>query len=439
MRKGIRMIGILSIILIVCMLVGNGIWLSKLKEVKINGYNEMVTFTLSQAIDEYLGAELANPKHAFVCSLLEDGKSFTWGSENDTIEIPSYQNFDAMMRKVFYDLLYSKNLPYLLNIDLFYKGKLLKFGIVEKPILMVWDSSGQTLMATDTLPSFKDRIFSKPIDVGYECKHQLVAAFPEPPIFHSMIWHLIVEGVFLFSFIVCLIWQWKITRSSLKSAKIQTLGVSHLEHELKKPLSTMISAVGGIVAGSNKELTALQEFKLKLVWVRLMKIADVTDTMLTSLKTARLEIVRQKVDVRHEMELIAEMFTELYKHAKVVIRVEEGIGSPLLDTVYFNHLVSNLIDNAIKYGGDKPEVKVWFGRDGEGWLLTVADNGIGMSSSALKKIFRQFYRVKDKRVEAKTGFGLGLAFVKKVVDAYGGEVKVESAPGKGTKFEIRLK
>lgn len=433
------MIGILSIILIICVLVGNWIWLSKMKEVKINGYNEMVAFTLSQAIDEYLGAELANPKYAFVCGLLEDGKSFIIGGKNDTIEIPSYQNFDAMMRKVFYDLLYLKHLPYLKSVTLIYKEKLLKFGIEEQPLLMVLDSSGQTIMLTDSLNSLESRILSKPIDVGYECKHQFVAAFPEPPIFHSMIWHLIVEGVFLFSFIVCLIWQWKITRSSLKSAKIQTLGVSHLEHELKKPLSMIISAVGGIVARSNKELTALQEFKLKLVWARLMKIADVTDTMLTSLKTARLEIVRQKVDVRHEMELIAEMFTELYKHAKVVIRVEEGIGSPLLDTVYFNHLVSNLIDNAIKYGGDEPEVKVWFGRDGEGWLLTVTDNGIGMSSSALKKIFRQFYRVKDKRVEAKTGFGLGLAFVKKVVDAYGGEVKVESAPGKGTKFEIRLK
>lgn len=439
MRNGVRMIGVLSIMLIMCVLIGNGIWLSKMKEVKINGYNEMITFTLSQAIDDYLGAESVNPKCIFVCSLLEDGKSFTWGIKNDTIEIPSYQNFDAMMRKVFYDFSYGEHLPYLKGIDLIFKERLLKFGIEEQPLIMVLDSSGQTLMATDSLPSFKDRIFSKPIDVGYECKHQFVAAFPEPPIFHSMIWHLIVEGVFLFSFIVCLIWQWKITRSSLKSAKIQTLGVSHLEHELKKPLSTMISAVGGIVARSNNELTALQEFKLKLVWARLMKIADVTDTMLTSLKTARLEIVRQKVDVRHEMELIAEMFTELYKHAKVVIRVEEGIGSPLLDTVYFNHLVSNLIDNAIKYGGDEPEVKVWFGRDGEGWLLTVADNGIGMSSSALKKIFRQFYRVKDKRVEAKTGFGLGLAFVKQVVDAYGGEVKVESEPGKGTKFEIRLK
>lgn len=439
MRNGVRMIGVLSIMLIMCVLIGNGIWLSKMKEVKINGYNEMITFTLSQAIDDYLGAESVNPKCIFVCSLLEDGKSFTWGVKNDTIEIPSYQNFDAMMRKVFYDFSYGEQLPYLKGIDLIFKERLLKFGIEEQPILMVLDSIGQTIMLTDSLYSSEGKILSKPIDVGYKCKHKFIAAFPEPPIFQSMIWHLIVEGIFLFSFIACLIWQWKITSSTLKSAKVQTLGMAHLEHELKKPLSTMISAIGGIITRKNEQLSEVQDRKLKLVMARLMKMEDVTDTMMAALKTEQLKIVRKEVNVRQEMELMAEMFAELRPHAKVEFSVEKGIGSPLLDTVYFNHLVSNLIDNAIKYGGDEPEVKVWFGKDVEGWMLTVEDNGIGMPKAVLKKIFRQFYRVKDKRVEAKTGFGLGLAFVKKVVNAYGGEIKVESEPGKGTRFEIKLK
>lgn len=437
MRNGIRMIGILSILLIMCVLVGNGIWLTKMKEVKIDGYAGIITFTLSQAIDEYLGAESANRKYGFACGLLKDEKSFIW--KNDTIKVPSYQNFDAVMRKVFYDFLYEKHIPYLKNIESIYKEKLLNLGIEEQPVLMVLDSIGQTIMLTDSLYSFEGKILSKPIDVGYKCKHQFIAAIPEPPIFQSMIWHLIVEVIFLFSFIVCLIWQWKITSSTLKSAKVQTLGMAHLEHELKKPLSTMISAIGGIITRKNEQLTEVQDRKLKLVMARLMKMEDVTDTMMAALKTEQLKIVRKEVYVRQEMELMVEMFAELRPHAKVEFSVEEGIGSPLLDTVYFNHLVSNLIDNAIKYGGDEPEVKVWFGKDVEGWLLTVEDNGIGMPKAVLKKIFRQFYRVKDKRVEAKTGFGLGLAFVKKVVNAYGGEIKVESEPGKGTRFEIKLK
>lgn len=102
-------------------------------------------------------------------------------------------------------------------------------------------------------------------------------------------------------------------------------------------------------------------------------------------------------------------------------------------------LVINLVDNAIKYGGDEPWVKVVFYRENWDWVLTVTDRGIGMPERVLKRIFRQFYRVKDKKVKNKTGFGLGLAFAKKVVNAYGGEIRVESAPGKGSRFEVRIK
>ena len=114
--------------------------------------------------------------------------------------------------------------------------------------------------------------------------------------------------------------------------------------------------------------------------------------------------------------------------------METGEEKPLLDQVYFNYLVINLVDNAIKYGGDEPWVKVVFYRENWDWVLTVTDRGIGMPERVLKRIFRQFYRVKNK-----TGFGLGLAFVKKVVNAYGGEIRVESAPGKGSRFEVRIK
>lgn len=439
MKNGIRIIGFLSVILLICVLVGQGIWLTKTRELRSNGYHEMVTFILSKTIDEYLGAEFVNPEYDFSCGLKSDRKTFTWGNQDKTIELPSLQKFDAMMRLVFYDHLCQNHFQFLEKIDSVYREKLLDVGVQEQPVLMVWDSAGRILMTTDSLCSFKGMIFSKPLNIGYEYKHQIVAAFPEPPIFQSMGWHLIVEIVFLFGFIICLRWQWQAMKMTWQSAKVQTLGMAHLEHELKKPLAVMLSAVGGIVDREKRELTETQEWKLKLVKARLMKMADVTDTMMTALKTSELKVERKFVDIRREIELIVEMFTVLYPHAKLEFHVEEEIGNPLLDSVYFNYLMINLIDNGIKYGGDHPEVEVWFGRDGKDWLLRVRDRGIGMSARNLKRIFRQFYRVKDKRVDARTGFGLGLAFVKKVVDAYGGEIKVVSNPGQGSKFEIRVK
>ena len=201
----------------------------------------------------------------------------------------------------------------------------------------------------------------------------------------------------------------------------------------------MISALGKIANRENRELTQVQERKLQLMEARLKKIAEITDTMLTTFKGSCLEIDRVPVDIAREMTEIEEMFRILRPHVSLEFEVETGIREPLLDKVYFSYLIINLVDNAIKYGGDEPWVKVSFYKEEGEWVLTVADHGIGMPAKVLKHIFRQFYRVKDKRVAGKTGFGLGLAFVRKVVEAYKGEIRVESMPGKGSKFEIRIK
>ena len=222
-------------------------------------------------------------------------------------------------------------------------------------------------------------------------------------------------------------WLWKAIRLTWQSANVQTMGIAHLEHELKKPLAAVTSALEGIVNRKNRELTAIQEEKLKMVEVRIRKMAEITDTMLVTLKNSRLEVERVSVDIVQEIGMVAEMFRILYPYARLEFQVETGEEKPLLDQVYFNYLVINLVDNA---GGDEPWVKVVFYRENWDWVLTVTDRGIGMPERVLKRIFRQFYRVKDKKVKNKTGFGLGLAFAKKVVNAYGGEIRVESAPGK---------
>ena len=98
------------------------------------------------------------------------------------------------------------------------------------------------------------------------------------------------------------------------------------------------------------------------------------------------------------------------------------------------------MDNAVKY--HKPDqplnvtLKTW---NDDKWLyLSVSDNGLGMKKEDLKKIFEKFYRVHTGNVHDVKGFGLGLAYVKKVVDLHDGEIKVDSELGKGTTFTIKL-
>ena len=119
-------------------------------------------------------------------------------------------------------------------------------------------------------------------------------------------------------------------------------------------------------------------------------------------------------------------------------RIAEGLEYPCLDKIYFNYVVVNLVDNAIKYGGTHPVVKVDFYTIGDNYVLTVEDNGMGIAPKDQKQIFKQFYRVKNQQVTQTTGFGLGLTFVHKVVCAYGGSIRLESELGIGSKFTITI-
>ena len=213
------------------------------------------------------------------------------------------------------------------------------------------------------------------------------------------------------------------------------MGIAHLEHEVRKPLFVLIKQVYGKMLENKPEETGIW----KSVYARLSKISDVTEMMLFALKKDALKIERMPLDIRQELEMTVGMFRLLKKHAEVDYRIEEGIGKPVLDNVYFGCVLANLIDNGIKYNNWlKPEVHVYFGKEAQNWILRVEDNGIGIPRKKLKRIFGQFYRIGDKRMFAKTGFGLGLTFVKKVVEAYGGSIVVKSCPERGTEVVIKI-
>jgi len=108
------------------------------------------------------------------------------------------------------------------------------------------------------------------------------------------------------------------------------------------------------------------------------------------------------------------------------------------DEFHLSNVIFNLIDNAIKYSKDAPDITVKTWNSGHHIHMVVADKGIGMSRDQLSKIFDQFYRVSTGNLHDVKGFGLGLSYVQDIIKRLKGTVKVKSEKNKGTEFEIIL-
>lgn len=348
------------------------------------------------------------------------------------------EKYISLGRQVVYDCLFENKCLDIQKIAVLYHKALQEKGISESPYLIIKGLDGNKLLLSDKLNVEPNSITTSPLNLGYDYKHRITASFKLPFVFRALKGVLWIELLFLIGFVICLVWQWNSIKMTLRSVRVQTMGIAHLEHELKKPLATMISAIGGMLKRKESVLCPTDEVKLGMIKARLMKMADITDTMLTSLKTSVLEVEREPIDLQLELEMITEMFTMIRKHARVEYHIAEGLGYLCLDKIYFNYIVINLVDNAIKYGGAHPVVKINFYEEGTDYILVVEDNGMGIAPKDQKQIFKQFYRVRNQQVTKTTGFGLGLTFVHKVVCAYGGKIHIESEIGNGSKFLIIL-
>jgi two-component system phosphate regulon sensor histidine kinase PhoR len=110
----------------------------------------------------------------------------------------------------------------------------------------------------------------------------------------------------------------------------------------------------------------------------------------------------------------------------------------LLDEVHITNVLNNLIDNAVKYSPPHPVIEIEARTQDQGISIQVKDQGMGMPKEALHSIFDAFYRIPTGNVHNVKGFGLGLSYVRKIVEAHGGKVQVKSKLGEGSTFEIYL-
>ena len=250
---------------------------------------------------------------------------------------------------------------------------------------------------------------------------------------------LIIPGVlFLLAIIGVVIW---VLRSFYwQSSLITTTNefINNLTHELKTPVFSIGLASKILEEGVSEDKRPVVE----LIRKETSRLGEHIDKVLelSSLESGKKMMEFRDLDFWPKLRSICEGHKLLGRHGELdfEFELEEGPYRIRGEVFHLENVIDNLLENAKKYS-DNPVVRLKAYK-AHGWLrISISDNGQGISKKDLKKVFRKYYRVKNGDVHKVKGYGLGLAYVQKIIKMHRGKIAVESNPGEGTTFVLSLK
>ncbi|MDR2951055.1 MAG: HAMP domain-containing histidine kinase [Prevotella sp.] len=262
---------------------------------------------------------------------------------------------------------------------------------------------------------------------------------PKWYIFKDM-WGLVTVSVLMvILLIVTYVYLIKIILRQKTIDEIKGDFINNMTHELKTPISVTYAAVDALQNFGMGDDPEKRDKYLTISREQLMYLNRLVEQILTMSVEERknLKLVFEDIELDRVFENQKNKFLlNTSKPVAFTIDVEPTGLNVEADKLHFENVISNLIENAIKYSKESVNIKLSAYQAGSKTIISITDNGIGIPNSSLDKIFDKFYRVSTGNIHDVKGYGLGLSYVKTIVDKHGWEIKVESAEGKGTCFKI---
>ncbi|MDJ1504471.1 HAMP domain-containing sensor histidine kinase [Xanthocytophaga agilis] len=368
-------------------------------------------------------------------------------------KVDKVQQQSTIVKEVFQQL-FSKERPVEQRIDPIKLDSLLKaeirnqsidipfeYGVHSSKSKQVFFASNQSVDRSIPSEAFTINLFTNDLHAKNDILYVL---FPDKQTFinSSTFWILLTSivlcGVIMAIFYVSV-------NTILKQKKLSEVKndfINNMTHEFKTPIATISLACEMLQDPDIQTHSSSLNRYLRVISDENRRLGSQVEKVLqaATLDKGQLKLKLSTINVHEVIE-------DVLQNIGVQIEKREGTVDLQLDAenteieadeVHITNLIYNLLDNANKYSPDKPQIQISTQNVSDGLKISITDHGIGMSKEALSKIFDKFYRVSTGNLHDVKGFGLGLSYVKTVIDVHHGQITVESQPGVGSTFEVFL-
>ncbi len=397
---------------------------------------------------ELIKNDILNEGYATIEKALEEEGNMRFGKTPKGTEIMSGPTNDTIPPMTyFYERLSDMGYPMSLhNLDSITAELLTQNGLGNQYYIDIINlKTGEKIngIGTQKEPSFmavKPKYF--PIRSDYTQVVQLIITNPNKTFLERM--GLMLAGTFIIMLlvIVCISYQVRFISRFEKIFQIREDFSYAMIHDMKTPLTSIIMALKFLRSGKLDNRQEMKDKYFDIAENEADHLLTLTNKVLTisKLENHKLEMNRTEVELTPIIDKLTEKFKA--KSQKTVNFITDiKAETAYADAEYLEEVLSNLIDNSIKYSDESVEIKISTAQDDRYTMLKIRDNGFGISEKDIHLIFQKFERasaIKRSRKNGASGFGLGLSFVDQVVKAHHGKIFVTSIEGEFTEFIIYL-
>ena len=332
------------------------------------------------------------------------------------------------------------------DVETMLKKQLHDDGIDTDFEFAIYDKDLSTKVQSNNFEFIEDITYGVPLflDNNNESNYKLYVNFPERNkfLFRNIMGMTILSIVFTAIIIITFGSALHQLIQQRQISQIKTDFINNMTHEFKTPIATINLALDSI---KNPKIINDQEKVMRY----LKMIKDENKRMHAQvenvLRISKLE--KNELNISKDRVELHELIEDAVTHVELIVEDRKGYINHHLDAekctvlaneTHFTNVIVNILDNAIKYSDEAPKIDVYTENVGTNILLKIVDQGNGMSKQVQKKVFEKFYREHSGNVHNIKGHGLGLAYVKRMIEDHHGHISVESEKGKGSTFTIKL-